>query len=200
MKRKESPEVFELVDNPKVLENFIHSGALVPLREGRAKDGTFVIAAKLGRGYSDSGDFVKFIALCVLSLEKLLEKEEVQIFGFTLINDPSELALSYVPFMATYAKTMSSLMQDAMPVRLKSLNLVNESRIIDVLYAILTKFMKEKMKNRIQLHGNDFKTLHEKIDPRFLPFALGGTGPDLDGEWWARQVISSVGAGEGTNM
>lgn len=44
-----------------------------------------------------------------------------------------------------------------MPMRIKSLNMVNESTIIDFIYSIITKFMKEKLKNRVSFVGRSNK-------------------------------------------
>lgn len=36
-----------------------------------------------------------------------------------------------------------------MPVRVKSLNMVNEAVVFDAIYAIMSRFLKEKMKKRV---------------------------------------------------
>lgn len=188
---KECRDVFELVENPKSLETLLRQGPVVPLRNVRAKDGTYVLVVRPGHGFKEKKDLLRFIAIAVLGIEKFLEEEEVQIYGLTVIEDMSEFGFTMALQMASYGKKFLSVLQEAMPMRVKSLNFVKEALVFDAVYAIMSKFMKEKMKRRLQLHGSRFDKLHEKIDPSYLPSFLGGTGPALEEDWWANELLPS---------
>lgn len=197
--RNEWKELFDLVDNPKKLEHLLWMGPCVPLKD-RAKDGTFVTVGRLGRGMTESDGIIHFIAAVVLTFEKLLEDEEVQIYGITVIEDMRDFGLSLAMQMITVGRQFLHVVQDAIPIRIKSLNMVNEALVFDAMYAVMAPFMKEKMKKRLQLHGANYTTLQEKVDPEFLPTLLGGTGPDLDSDGWVRKITSTVGHGEETSL
>ncbi|XP_039256804.2 alpha-tocopherol transfer protein-like [Styela clava] len=198
--RNEWKELFDYVDDPTPFKDLISAGPLLPLRNGRAKDGTFVMIVRPGYGFQSKEDMLKFIAILILSLDKLLEQEEFQIHGMTVIEDMTHFGLTMALQMASVGKRMLHIVQEAMPIRVKSLNMVNEGLVFDTIYAVISAFMKEKMKERLMLHGSNFKTLHDKIDPAYLPFFLGGTGPDLNTDWWTNEILSSCGTGEDTAL
>ena len=89
-----------------------------------------------------------------------------------------------------------TLFENAMPIRLKSLNFVNGSVILDMLYAIMRPFMKAKFRQRVSLLGKNYAYLHKIIDPSILPSDYGGTGEDLDRRattWWKSIVYEEDG-------
>nr|XP_039256803.1 alpha-tocopherol transfer protein-like [Styela clava] len=198
--RKEWRELFDLVDDPSKVDHLLRCGAVVPLYDRRAKDGTFITIGRPGLGFDDNTTMVHFIAVLVLTLEKLLENEEFQIYGLTIIEDMADFGLYLAMQMPSLGSKFLHIIQDAMPVRVKSVNMIHEALVFDVIYSIISSFMKEKMKNRLTLHGDKFDKLHEKIDPANLPFSLGGSGPDLNPDWWTRQILADVGQGEDTAL
>ncbi|XP_039256805.2 alpha-tocopherol transfer protein-like [Styela clava] len=198
--RTEWKELYDLVDNPKDCERLMSAGPLLPLNDARAKDGTFVFVGRPGLGFVEGDDMFKFLAIILLSVEKQLEKEEFQIYGVTIIDDMSNMGLQTAMQLASYAKRFSSIMREAMPVRIKSFNFINEALVFDILWTVISTFMGEKLKNRLTVHGSNVKTLHDKVDPVHLPFFLGGSGPDLNADWWTKEVLSTVGSGEDTSL
>ncbi|XP_039255562.1 alpha-tocopherol transfer protein-like [Styela clava] len=188
--RKTWKSVFNLVDNPEKIDEFLSVGSVVPLKE-RAKDGTFVNIGRPGFNFGKKDGILQFMAATILSTEKLLENEEMQIYGVTVIEELKDFGIGLSLQMTTVGMQFMNLMQDGMPIRIKSLNVFNESLAYDLIYACVRPFIKEKLRNRLQLHGNSHEKLHEMIDPENLPPFLGGSGPELDIEWWKEQLLQT---------
>lgn len=186
--RKNWKTVFNLVDDPEKIDNFLSIGSVVPLKE-RAKDGTFVSIGRPGFNFGKKDGITQFIAATIMSTEKLLEDEEMQIYGVTVIEELKHFGIGLSLQMTPVGMQFMNLMQDALPIRIKSLNVTNESLAYDVIYACIRPFIKEKLRNRLQLHGTSHEKLHTMIDPEHLPPFLGGTGEDLDIDWWKTKLL-----------
>jgi len=63
-----------------------------------------------------------------------------------------------------------------MPLRIKSIHIMNPPMLFWSVYKIGQRFMKEKIRNRIHFHYNN-ESLHKHFEKEFLPLSLGG---DLD--------------------
>ena len=121
------------------------------------------------------------IAAFVISVEHLLKDERNQIYGITVIDDWSDLDLSYVvevrPF---HGKRFVNWVVNFLPVRYQSINYLFNNRFFDLGYNIICLFMKAEVKNCIKLHGTKFEVLHTLVDPSVLPAIFGGTGDDIN--------------------
>ena len=178
--RRGSPDTLETIKNPMLIKHVLDEGCFFPIN-GKAKDGSTVCIARPGK--VKNADIHEFFAAAIASVEILLENEQVQIYGITLIEDFSYFGLNMAQQMGPLvAKRYLGWLQNAMPMRVKSINIVNEPKLFDVVFAIMRPFLKEKMKNRLQIHGNSFDLLHQIVDPAVLPPLFKGTGSNLDGE------------------
>ena len=173
------PEVLEKMNNPQLVKYVFDAGGYITLK-GKAKDGSAICIGRPGR--TENFDAVDFFAAMLLTLEKLLDDEKVQIYGITVIEDVSNVGYKIAWKFPSLSKQVMSLMQDVMPLRLRSINFVNEPYLFDCIAMIMKPFFKEKMRKRMHLHGKKFSKLHELIDPSILPPMYGGTSAFLDGE------------------
>jgi hypothetical protein len=71
------------------------------------------------------------------------------------------------------------------PELLRRVFIINAPKIFSILYSIVTPFMHERTRDKIQVYGQDSKqwkaTLLADIDPDQLPASYGGTMTDPDG-------------------
>nr|CAB3267364.1 alpha-tocopherol transfer protein-like [Phallusia mammillata] len=186
-------EVFEKVNNPTLLTPLLDAGCVFGMPSG-GKDGTSLFMGRPGK--QKDMIFTDFVAGLFLTVEKMLENEEMQIHGLTVIEDLSYMDLDLAKQMGpASAKRFLNLLQDCLPVRVKCVSLVNEPTVFDVLFKIVQPFMKEKTRKRLRVIGNSYEKLHEVVDPAKLPAAYNGTGPEVDTEGWKRTLL-----GRGTNI
>ena len=175
------PGLFEKIGNPQLIKHVYDAGCFVAL-DCHAKDGSAVCIGRPGKIKNIL--FEDFLAVCLHTYEKLLEDERVQIYGITVINDMTHVGFHMLTQLCSFTviKRTIGVIQDCMPIRMKSLNFVFQSALCDViLYALLVLPVHEKMKKRVQFHGRNFKPLHKIVDASALPPAYGGTGNPIDG-------------------
>ncbi|XP_018008064.1 clavesin-2 [Hyalella azteca] len=83
--------------------------------------------------------------------------------------------------------------QDAFPLRLSGLHLLNAPWWTGTALRFARPFIKEKTRGRIHVHGNNLSSLHKHLPPRLLPAQLGGEGGEYKPAKWADTVLDLAG-------
>ena len=176
------PEVIEKVENDYNSIKSVMESEVMTVMDGKAKDGSTILVFFTGKNDLPPTDL---FSISMVFLEHLLDDEEVQIFGLTMIQDLTYFGVNMVQFLgpSTAMKSMK-LMQNCMPVRVKCMNFVNEPTIFTVINKIFSSFTKEKMKPRVRIHGANYAGLQDIIDPTILPEEFSGSGKPLDYVAW----------------
>lgn len=113
---------------------------------------------------------------CVLYLEAAMLEPTTQIAGAIVIFDMDGLSFQQtLQFNPPFAKRIVDWLQDAMPLRIKNIHIVNQPYVFNMVFALFKPFLREKLKSRIIFHGTDRKSLHQYISPKCLPDCYGGT-------------------------
>lgn len=136
----------------------------------------------------------------LLTLERLVEDEAVQVNGVVAIIDwsnfPARLTTSLSPKLL---RLMLDGLQDAFPLRLGALHLINQPWYVEPVLGLARPFLKEKLRSRIHVHGNNLATLHAQVPPRLLPAELGGEGGEYHALTWASTMLNYVPAQQTTD-
>jgi hypothetical protein len=133
---------------------------------------------------------------CVLFLEAAMLEPETQVHGAIVIFDMNGLSLQQVwQFTPAFAKTIVDWLQDAVPLRIKAIHIVNQPKIFNVVFALFKPFLREKLRNRIYFHGSDRESLYQFIDKDCLPAEYGGTVncPRVKGDQWYELLMKCDG-------
>jgi len=70
------------------------------------------------------------------------------------------------------------LFQEAYPVKVKEVHVLNVSPLVDTIYNIVKPFVKEKIRNRVYFHADGYESLYKYVPKDVLPEEYGGTcGP-----------------------
>ncbi|XP_017771839.1 PREDICTED: clavesin-1-like [Nicrophorus vespilloides] len=126
----------------------------------------------------------------IMALEQIVREPETQISGLVVVLDMAGLSLNHAKFFTPYyAKKMVELVQETFPLRFKGFHVVNEPFYFDAIMAVLKPFMKEKIRKRIYLHGNDLTSLHAFLNTEILPLEYGGTNGTFDNRAWKMQLL-----------
>lgn len=73
-----------------------------------------------------------------------------QIAGAIVIFDMDGLSLQQTwQFNPPFAKRIVDWLQDAMPLRIKNIHIVNQPYIFNMVFALFKPFLREKLKNRV---------------------------------------------------
>ncbi|CAG5047575.1 unnamed protein product [Parnassius apollo] len=118
-------------------------------------------------------------------------KEEVEgVAGDIYILDASVVSPSHLAKLSpSVIKKFLVCVQEAYPVKLKEVHVVNASPLVDKLVGIIKPFLKEKIKKRIFIH-TDMNTLYEYVPKDVLPIEYGGTCGSLKeiNDAWAKKL------------
>ena len=163
--------------NFKSVEHVMHS-QVIKVLEGRFLDGSKAICVTPSNWDCDSIPFEDNFRATLLILDKLVQDEETQVHGFSVIYNFTE---SSFMSMLKVAKSelitkgvLIELLQDAFPARFKGVHLMFQPWYVSMVLGVVRPFMKQKLRDRIHSHGDGFESLHECISPQCLPAELGG--------------------------
>ena len=169
--------------HPRAVDHVLRSG-LMGVTDLRRRDGSIAIQLCPARWDPDTVPFTDNFKTLILLLEKLIEDEENQIHGFTILNNQIDVPFSTIFRLSQTEQirkgVFTELLQDSFPGRFKGMHLVNQAWYISLVLGVIRPFMKQKMRERLFLHGVDYETLHEHFDPNLLPPGLGGLGRDFE--------------------
>ncbi|GBP00815.1 Alpha-tocopherol transfer protein-like [Eumeta japonica] len=112
------------------------------------------------------------VALMIGDIRLLEEKEGVA--GDVYILDSSILAPSHLGKLSpAMIKKFMICVQEAYPVKLKEVHVVNTSPLVDIVFNLVKPFLKEKIRNRVYLHA-DLESLYKYVPKEMLPDEYGG--------------------------
>lgn len=129
---------------------------------------------------------------CVLLVEAAMLEPQTQVCGFVVIFDMDGLSLQQTwQFTPMFAKRIVDFLQDAIPLRIKNLHIINQPKIFNVVFALFKPFLREKLRGRIIFHGTDRASLHKFLEPQVLPVQYGGTSKvmRIDGIRWHELMV-----------
>lgn len=87
---------------------------------------------------------------CVLYLEAALLEAKTQIAGCVIIFDMDGLSLQQAwQFTPPFAKRIIDVIQEAIPMRVKNMHIVNQPYVFNMVFALFKPFLKEKLKSRV---------------------------------------------------
>ncbi|XP_071041030.1 retinaldehyde-binding protein 1 [Parasteatoda tepidariorum] len=88
-------------------------------------------------------------------------------------------------------KLISEIFRNTVPIRFKSIHIVNESSIFGYIFNMLKIFMTDKIRNRIHFHGSDLKELHKHIPKEILPAEFHGDNINYSAKEFCKNEIGS---------
>ena len=169
--------------NLKSIEHVLQTGVLKVL-DSRFIDNSKAICVYPAKWDSVNIPFVDNFRATLLVLDKLVEDEETQVHGFSVIydfTDSSFMSMLKVAQSELITKgVLMELLQESFPARFKGVHLVHQPWYISIVLSVIRPFMKQKLRDRIRGHGSDFDSLHKFIDSAGLPGELGGVSGDHD--------------------
>lgn len=117
---------------------------------------------------------------------------ETQVHGAIVLFDMDGLSLPQTwQFTPQFAKRIVDWLQDAVPLRIKAIHIVNQPKIFQIVFALFKPFLRDKLRNRIIFHGTDRQSLHNHISPKCLPPSYGGVLSEarVNGDQWYELLL-----------
>ncbi|GFR17384.1 alpha-tocopherol transfer protein-like [Trichonephila clavata] len=167
------PELYECLDKDKMDKltscNFFN---ILPFRDN---DGCLVLTCRIENWNPD--DINVQIVLCTLTaLLYCLELYPAnQITGVRIIFDAKNYSFKQLRcFVPRYVPLIAKALRNCLPVRFKSIHIVNEAFVFRYAWSVLKLVLTEKIKSRMFFHGGNIKEIHEHIPKEVLPQEYGG--------------------------
>ncbi|XP_073948103.1 alpha-tocopherol transfer protein-like [Choristoneura fumiferana] len=178
--RAACPEFFMNRDiNRPELKELLYKAQGAPL-PGLTPNGRRVTVCRGLDKNLDTHQLVDAFKLAMMIGDVRLKEEIEGVGGDVYILDASIVSPSHLSRLSPSAiKKFLICVQEAYPVKLKQVHVVNASPIIDTVINFVRPFLKEKIRNRIFCH-TDISTIYEHIPKEMLPDEYGGNGGSLD--------------------
>lgn len=150
----------------------------IPPLPGLTKNGRRVIVMRGINKDLPTPNVAELMKLVLMIGDVRLKEELMGVAGDVYILDASVATPShFAKFTPALVKKFLVCVQEAYPVKLKEVHVVNISPLVDTIVNFVKPFIKEKIRNRIFMHS-DLNTLYEYIPREILPAEYGGdAGP-----------------------
>ncbi|XP_071443165.1 alpha-tocopherol transfer protein-like [Hetaerina americana] len=122
-----------------------------------------------------------------------LKEEEVGVAGDVYILDATVATASqFSKVTPLLIKKFLVCVQEAYPVKLKEVHVVNVSPLVDSIVTFVKPFLKEKIRERIHIHSDGLESLYKFVPKEMLPQEYGGNaGPISEiNEQWRKKLES----------
>lgn len=108
-----------------------------------------------------------------------LFEEHVGVAGDIFIFDAAFATPShFAKFTPSLVKKFLICAQEAYPVKLKEIHVINISPLVDTIHNFVKPFLKEKIRQRIHMHSS-YETLYKFVPKQMLPSEYGGDQPSI---------------------
>lgn len=112
-----------------------------------------------------------------------------QILGAVGIFDLQGLSMNQAwQVSPSLAQKVVQLLVTHMPIRVAALHIVNQGWLFDTAFSLFKPFLNDRMREKIFIHGNNMKSLHEHIEPERLPVRYGGIQPEFPYVRWLEKL------------
>lgn len=126
----------------------------------------------------------------LISLEYLLHEKQNQANGFVVIVDWTEISFKQSTNLAPkLLKLMIEGLQDSFPARFKGIHFIGQPWYVEAALMVIKQFLKDAIKDRIFMHGNNLSTLFEHLPRDILPTELGGEQSSYNPKIWLDRIM-----------
>lgn len=186
---------------PEVYSNFVPSSVdsagrrLLMVLPAKDVHGRPVLYSKPGLWNPREVSYVTLQKSVLLCLEHIATDPASQAAGVSILCDSAGFTLDKL-FSCNIGllRRFLEYVQDCMPMRLKAVHIIRESKAMDLLFVLLRPFIKRKLAQRIHFHGASYGKLYEDLPPSMLPEEYGGETEPYDCESFWNQMDSEEAA------
>ncbi|XP_026326979.1 alpha-tocopherol transfer protein-like isoform X2 [Hyposmocoma kahamanoa] len=145
-------------------------------------------------------EILKLGTLLILPKSKNLTDPRVLIFrvaacppvnGVVNVVDMKDATLSHFTHLTPLMmKKMVVANQDASPTRMKAAHYYHMPPPVETIFNLIKTFLNEKNRNRLHVHGKDFKPLYKYVSKDILPVEYGGNGGTIEEivDYWVKKI------------
>lgn len=183
--RNAIPEFFSNRDMDRPELNEIMDIADMPPLPGLTPKGCRVVCLRAVDRENMPNNVADGMKLALMIGDIRLYEEKVGVAGDVYILDASVATPThFAKFTPALVKKFLVCVQEAYPVKLKEVHVINISPLVDTIVNFVKPFLKEKIRERIHIHSN-LEDLYKFVPKEMLPTEYGGDAgsiKDLNGE------------------
>lgn len=156
-------------------EQNIFEQNILTVLPNRDQNGRRILIIELGKKWKHNKcSLDEVFKGCVLYLEAAMLEPASQIAGAVVIFDMDGLSLQQTwQFSPAFAKRIVDWLQDAMPLRIKNIHIVNQPFIFNAVFNLFKPFLREKLKSRV--NGRLISNWNDKTMNYYWIFRLYST-------------------------
>jgi len=188
--KRDLPELFDNF-SPSAERDTFESGWNIGFPE-RDQNGCKIFAFRPGKWDPTKRELINNLRANIIALEILLQEEETQINGVVMIGDFREFGFAQAKSLNPLTfRNYGSIIFNCYPMRIKGIHILDQPKVFSVIFVIVQSFMKQKVRDRVRLHGSNIGGILEYIDKDRLPLDYCGNLPATDLRTWVKQVMNA---------
>ncbi|CAH1953939.1 unnamed protein product [Acanthoscelides obtectus] len=186
---KESrPEYFENVDVNRMRE--LAKTLILSVPPYKDQHGRRMMFLRIGSWKSEEFTIPELFQLAIGILEMSVLEPKCQIKGGVFIVDLGDISLNLAWYLTpSLAKDLMALAMTSFPMRLEEVHFIFSSWVFDTAWSIFKPLLPDTVKARIYFHGDDLDSLHNQMEPKYLPKRYGGIHFDYPLDVWFEDVL-----------
>ncbi|XP_061027438.1 alpha-tocopherol transfer protein isoform X1 [Eubalaena glacialis] len=183
--REECPEVSADL-HPRSILGLLKAGYIGVLR-ARDPTGSKVLIYRIAHWDPKVFTAYDVFRVSLITSELLVQEVETQRNGIKAIFDLEGWQFSHAfQITPSVARRIAAVLTDSFPLKVRGIHLINEPIIFHAVFSMIKPFLTEKIKERIHMHGDNYKQSLLQHFPDILPVEYGGeeySMEDICQEW-----------------
>ncbi|XP_072143963.1 alpha-tocopherol transfer protein-like isoform X4 [Dermacentor andersoni] len=188
--RRDRPELFEeLTPSSIPFDVVCRKHQLLTVSRRTDPLGRMVLLMKIGSWNTEMCTLNDFFRVGIALAECFLLRQDFQVRGIVVVIDLKGLSVYHLPYYTpSVIRTLVSLVQNCLPLRLQKVYIINNPPIFDYLFAIAKTFLKAKLVKRIRLLGYNLTELHQLVPDDVISKEHEGTNESFDYDQLEREL------------
>nr|XP_019780830.2 alpha-tocopherol transfer protein isoform X1 [Tursiops truncatus]XP_033699117.1 alpha-tocopherol transfer protein isoform X1 [Tursiops truncatus] len=183
--RAECPEISADL-HPRSVLGLLKAGYVGVLR-ARDPTGSKVLIYRIAHWDPKVFTAYDVFRVSLITSELIVQEVETQRNGIKAVFDLEGWQFSHAFQMTpSVAKKIAAVLTDSFPLKVRGIHLINEPIIFHAVFSMIKPFLTEKIKERIHMHGDNYKQRLLQHFPDILPVEYGGkeySMEDICQEW-----------------
>lgn len=155
-------------------------GGPTKLLQGRDAEGNGLSTLNAGKMNAAFVNYDAQVHMSMLGLAWLLENEDVQLRGLTIVETFQHFSLGAAmglrgALSGAQQKKLTEIFLDSMPMRIRHIYVIHQPWYFSMIWAVAKLFFKKKITERVELFGAHTDKLFERVPAAALPLEFGGT-------------------------
>ncbi|XP_065292347.1 alpha-tocopherol transfer protein-like isoform X3 [Dermacentor albipictus] len=191
--RRDRPELFEELTPSNIPFDVVcRRHQLLTVSHHTDPLGRMVLLMKIGSWNTEICTLNDFFRVGIALGECFLLRQDFQVRGIVVIVDLKGLNVYHLSYYTpSVIRTLVSLVQNCLPLRLQKVYIINNPPISDYLFAIAKTFLKAKLVKRIRLLGYNLTELHQLVPDDVISKEHEGTNESFDYDRLERELTTA---------